>query len=219
MAWRAASEAAALTWDNVDLRQGVAYVVASYHFREVCEPKTHAARRSIELHPAMVDILRHLRPLRPEPGQPVFPNLDGRRITPKTFWETWKRGLQACRIRHRGLYATKDTFVTHTLAVAEETGDVERLTAWLVRQTGVRLDTLKQHYQRWWPRDREAVRATYATLDPTVEAPNCHPIATQAAKSPRQTANRKWTMSPSRTTYSLPSRRSFPASRHFASLP
>ena len=54
------SEAAALTWDNVDLRQGVAYVVASYHFREVCEPKTHAARRSIELHPAMVDILRHL---------------------------------------------------------------------------------------------------------------------------------------------------------------
>ena len=30
----------------------------------------------------------------------------------------------------------------HTLAVAEESGDVERLTAWLVRQTGVRLDTL-----------------------------------------------------------------------------
>ena len=47
-------------------------------------------------------------------------------------------------------------------------GEVERLTAWLVRQTGVRLDTLKQHYMRWWPRDREAIRATYALLDPTV---------------------------------------------------
>ena len=107
------SEAAALTWDNVDLRQGVAYVVASYHFREVCEPKTHAARRSIELHPAMVDILRHLRPLRPEPGQPVFPNLDGRRITPKTFWETWKRGLQACRIR-TGVSTRPRTRSSHT---------------------------------------------------------------------------------------------------------
>ena len=33
------------------------------------------------------------------------------------------------------------------------------------------------------------------------------------------TLNRKWMMSPSWTTYSLPSSRSFPASRHFASLP
>ena len=39
----------------------------------------------------MVEILRDLRPLRPEQGQPVFPNLDGRRITPKTFRDTWKR--------------------------------------------------------------------------------------------------------------------------------
>ena len=46
--------------------------------------------------------------------------------------------------------------------------EVERLSAWLVRQTGVRLDTLKQHYARWWPRDRAAIRATYALLDPTV---------------------------------------------------
>src|SRR5207249_3560929 len=45
------------------------------------------------------------------------------------------------------------------------------------------------------------------------------PIAAQQRKSLVYTANRKWTMSPSCTTYSLPSRRSFPASRHFASLP
>src|SRR6266446_3102492 len=85
---------------------------------------------------------------------------------------------------------------THTLAVAEESGDVERLTASLVRQTGVRLDTLEQHYQRWWPRDREAVRATHAMLDPAVSGPNCH----RGAKKPVYTANRKWTMSPSWTT-------------------
>ena len=50
---------------------------------------------------------------------------------------------------------------------------MERLTAWLVRQTGVRLDTLKQHYERWWPRDRDAIAATYALLDPQIGV-NCH---------------------------------------------
>ena len=91
--------------------------------------------------------------------------MDGRRITPKTFWGLWKRCLDELRIRHRGEYAMKDSFVTHTLRTAEKTGQVEKLTAWLVRQTGVRLDTLKQHYEKWWPRDTAQVHATYATLD------------------------------------------------------
>jgi hypothetical protein len=38
-------------------------------------------------------------------------------------------------------------------------------------QTGVRLDTLKQHYERWWPRDQEQIGATYATLDPSLREP------------------------------------------------
>src|SRR5262249_49260254 len=112
----------------------------------------------------MLTLLRDLRPLRPEPGQPVFPNLDGGRIRNATFWGIWTRCLQHCRIRHRGIYALEDTFVTHTLAMADESGEVERLTAWLVRQTGVRLDRLKRHYERWWPREREAIEATYALL-------------------------------------------------------
>src|SRR5262249_10823113 len=123
---------------------------------------------SIELHPGMLTLLRTLRPLRPEPGAIVFPNLDGGRIRNATFWGIWTRCLQDCRIRHRGIYALKDTFVTHTLATAEASGEVEWVTAWLVRQTGVRLDTLKRHYEKQWPRDREAIRATYALLDPTL---------------------------------------------------
>jgi integrase len=169
------SEAAALTWDNVDLRKSIAFIRASFHYGAVGAPKTRTAKRSIELHPEMVELLRALRPLRPEPGAIVFPNLDGHRIRNATFWGTWTRCLQDCRIRHRGIYALKDTFVTHTLATAEESGEVERLTAWLVRQTGVRLDTLKRHYERWWPRDRAAIRATYALLDPGVKRPNFHP--------------------------------------------
>jgi integrase len=194
------SEAAALAWDNVDLRKGIAYIRASYHFGAVGPPKTRTARRSIELHPEMLTLLRALRPLRPEPGAPVFPNLDGQRIRNATFWGTWTRCLQDCRIRHRGIYALKDTFVTHTLATAEESGEVERLTAWLVRQTGVRLDTLKRHYERWWPRDREAIRATYALLDPAVKVRNWSPRGDQFVQPVDYTANRKWTMSPSCTT-------------------
>jgi len=73
--------------------------------------------------------------------------------------------------------------VTDMLATAERTGEVERLTAWLICQTGGRLDTLKLHYEKFWPRDREAIAATYALLDPRIRA-NCHPIATQVAKVP-----------------------------------
>jgi len=125
-------------------------------------------------------------------------------IAPRVFWDTWKRGLQSCRIRHRGLYALKDTFVTSTLAVAEEIGDSGRLTAWLVRQTGVRLDTLKQHYERWWPRDRDAIHATYAMLDPGLEDAETGQITTPGVTLETQvldyTAKRKWMMSPSCTT-------------------
>jgi integrase len=176
------SEAAALTWDNVNLRKGVAEIVASYSYRAVCKTKTRAARRIIELHPEMLTLLKALRPLRPEPGQLVFPNKDGHPITAKGFHETWTRCLQDCRIPHRGIYCLKDTFVSHTLKMAEETGEVERLTAWLIRQTGVRLDTLKLHYAKFWPRDRDAIHATYALLDPRLGA-NCHPIATQRTKN------------------------------------
>jgi integrase len=49
------SEAAALTWDHVDLRQGLVYVRQSFHQGAVCEPKTKQAKRTIELHPTMVE--------------------------------------------------------------------------------------------------------------------------------------------------------------------
>jgi hypothetical protein len=113
----------------------------------------------------------------------VFPNLDGRRITPRVFWDTWKRGLQDLRLRHRGLYAMKDTFVTLTLAIADETPNRrDELIAFVVRQTGVREETLRQHYEHWWPRDRARIAATYALLDPApsarrpVQARQRHPV-------------------------------------------
>jgi integrase len=96
------SEAAGLSWDDVDLAQGIAYVNHSFVLGTLGEPKTQSAERSIELHPGMLTLLRALRPLRPEPGAIVFPNLEGRRIRSETFSEIWADCLSACRIRHRG---------------------------------------------------------------------------------------------------------------------
>ena len=74
------------------------------------------------------------------------------------------------RVRHRGLYCLKDTFVTHTLRAADEQPlQRDKLIAFVVRQTGVRESTLRRHYEKQWPRDREHVRETYAVLDPSVE--------------------------------------------------
>jgi hypothetical protein len=69
-----------------------------------------------------------------------------------------------------------------------------------VRQTGVREETLRRHYEHWWPRDREKVQATYAALDPTLERPKLSPNVPGPPKKPVYTANRKWMTSPSRTT-------------------
>jgi integrase len=162
------SEAAGLSWDDVDLHQGVAYVRHSFVLGALGDPKTTSAERTLELHPDMLTLLTALRPLRPAPGAIVFPNLEGKRIRVKTFSHIWVDCLQACRIRYRGIYALKDTFCTHVLAMAQETGEVERLVAWLVRQTGVRLPTLQKHYVKHWPRDRDAIRRTYGLLDPAV---------------------------------------------------
>jgi hypothetical protein len=54
-------------------------------------------------------------------------------------------------IRVRGLYSTKDTFVTTAL-------DAGVRIAWLEQQTGVLYATLRKHYGKWMPGDRELRR-------------------------------------------------------------
>jgi len=43
---------------------------------------------------------------------------------------------------------------------------LDELIAFCIRHTGIREDTPREHYERWWPRDRERVERTYALLDP-----------------------------------------------------
>ena len=95
------------------------------------------------------------QPLHVTPGQPVFTTTTGTPIEPETFSAHWYDCLHALGIRQRGLYATKDTFVTTALEAGVKI-------AWLEQQTGVAYATLRKHYGGWMasegPRSRTLCR-------------------------------------------------------------
>ena len=93
--------------------------------------------------PDTIALLRQIQPLRVTPETPVFLDTKGNRIEPdNSVGDHWNACLRALRIRPRGLYATKDTFVTLALAMNVPT---YRISA----QTGVAISTLERHYKGW----------------------------------------------------------------------
>ena len=88
--------------------------------------------------------MRAIQPLHVTPDMPVFTNIDGRPIEPNSFLKPWYRGLRSLGIRVRGLYATKDTYVSTVL-----TTYAGSKVPWLEAQTGVRYETLRRHYGKW----------------------------------------------------------------------
>ena len=72
----------------------------------------------------------------------MFTNLEGKPIEPKTFSTHGHRAVRALGLPVRGLYSTKDSFVS--LAMSRDVNPV-----WLEGQTGVRFETLRQHYGVW----------------------------------------------------------------------
>jgi len=146
------SEASGLQWQDVDLTRGLLYVRRSYHLGTYQPPKTKRARRTVELLPETVQTLRALAPLHLTPEMPVFSSTTGAPIEPKSFSMHWDTALRSLAIRPRGLYCTKDTYVSHALRTVRDPW-------WVETQTGVALETLKQHYAKWMPTpERSEVR-------------------------------------------------------------
>ena len=143
------SEASGLQWGDIDLAQSKLHVSRSRHLYEYGSPKTASADRWLQLFPETVRLLRDLQPLRTTPATPVFITTTGTPIEPKTFSAHWYRCLRALAIRQRGLYCTKDTFITTALQVNAKI-------AWLEAHTGVSYATLRKHYGRWLPTGDEA---------------------------------------------------------------
>jgi integrase len=138
------SEASGLQWGDVDLAGGRLHVSRSRHLYEYGAPKTASADRWLQLFPETVALLQAMQPLRTSPDTPVFTTTTGTPIEPKTFSAHWYRCLRALGIRQRGLYCTKDTFITMALQLGANI-------AWLESHTGVAYATLRKHYGRWLP--------------------------------------------------------------------
>src|SRR5262249_44806575 len=89
----------------------------------------------------------------------------GTPIEPKTFSAHWHDGLRACGIRQRGLYTTKDTYVTTALS------DAGVQPAWIDQQTGVAYTTLRNHYGKILPSHVTSQLERFATVAPTCFTP------------------------------------------------
>lgn len=139
------SEASGLQWGDVDFDPTRPFVIVrrSYHLGRYNEPKTRRRRRTAVIPPDLAELIRALQPLAMREDLPLFPNTHGVPIEPKSFAH-WYRGLRALKIRVRGAYAMKDTFVS--IALMSRTDP-----QWLEQQTGVALQTLKAHYARYFP--------------------------------------------------------------------
>jgi integrase len=143
------SEASGLQWQDIDPARGVLYVRRSFHLQGYNAPKTKSARRTVELLPETVRVLRALQPLNVAPDAPVFLNTIGGAIEPKSFSEHFHKAQRALGLRVRGLYCTKDTYVSHALQTVRDPLYVEQ-------QTGVAYSTLRRHYAKWMPSSERA---------------------------------------------------------------
>jgi integrase len=154
------SEAAGLQWGDVDLKAARLHVQRSRHLYAYSSPKTRSADRWVELFP-------QLQPLHVDADQPVFSTTVGTPIEPKTFSRHWYDALRACGVRQRGLYCTKDTFVSFALKAGVRI-------AWLEQQTGVAYATLRKHYGEWMPGEGPSELGRFADLEPGLfSAPVC----------------------------------------------
>ena len=158
------SEAAALRWGDVDLETRVVRIVRSRHLYEESAPKTAQAMRTVELFPETARLLRTMEPLRVTPDTHVFVTTAGQPIEPKAFSTHWYRCLRALGIRVRGMYATKDTYISTALTAGVNP-------AWLEAQTGVRYETLRRHYGKFLRSEGADQIAKMARLAPNL-APN-----------------------------------------------
>jgi len=180
------SEASGLRWGDIDIANRRLSVRRSRHLGQYGAPKTKQARREVELFPELARVLSDLQPLQVAPSDPVFKNTCGEPIEPKAFSRHWYDCLRVLDIRQRGLYCTKDTFVTMALGIGVKI-------AWLEAQTGVRYETLRRHYGKWVPLERDSELNRFEESDPELfhSRPGklCPQLSTDGAQSRKNVMN------------------------------
>jgi hypothetical protein len=140
---------------------------------------------SLQLFPETIRLLRALQPLHVEPATPVFPNTRGAPIEPNSLLPHWYAAQRALGLRVRGLYSTKDTFVTTAL-------DAGVKIAWLETQTGVNYLTLRRHHGKWMPSDGGRELERFAALAPTLFGGETVPDSEPIVPGRRRRARKAW---------------------------
>jgi integrase len=171
------SEATGSQDGDYDLQAGRLYIRRSRHLGEVNRPKTRSARRTVELFPTTVQLLAAIRPLHVTPESPMFLNIAGRPLDQQAFTNShWYDCLRSLDIRQRGLYCTKDTFVTTALLAGVKP-------AWLEQQTGVSYETLRRHYGRWMAGEVESELRHFEAFDRTLFEGTAREVLPQRARA------------------------------------
>src|SRR5262249_33508700 len=109
----------------------------------------------------------------------------GTPIEPNSLLPHWHAAQRALGLRVRGLYSTKDTFVTTAL-------DAGVKIAWLETQTGVNYLTLRRHYGKWMPSDGGRELERFVPLDPTLFGGGIVPDPEPIVPGPRRRARKAW---------------------------
>ena len=137
------SEATGLHWGDVDLERGVVMIRRSRSKGKENPTKTSSAARAVELTGETTRLLERIRPLGVTPDASVFLNTDGRPLHQDSFLQNiWHPLLRELRIRPRGLYSCKDTFISLALTAGVNV-------VWLEGQTGVSYQTMRKHYGQY----------------------------------------------------------------------
>lgn len=156
------SEATGLHQGDVDVKERKAMVRRSRYLGELNAPKTRAAKRTIELFPRIAENISAILPLHLDPDRPLFVNTKGDAADTQTFNAVWYDCLRSLGIRQRGIYATKDTFVSTALA------DANVNIRWLEQQTGEHYATLRKHYSKWMPAEAASELRRFESIDATL---------------------------------------------------
>jgi integrase len=111
------SELVGLRWGDIDLRTGKLSVRRSRTLGEDNATKTRGSERTIDVAPAIAEVLRAAKPLHVTDDDFVFLNPEGKPIDVKVFTQwTWNPALRRADIRPRRFYATRHTFISAALA-------------------------------------------------------------------------------------------------------
>lgn len=140
------SEAAGLTIGTVNLGKGEVHFAWSVVGKVRGNTKTREADRKIRLFPDLLEILRRaqkVEAMEPNPDAPFFRDTDGGLVDQDMFSaRRWRRALAALKIPPRGLYTTRDTFISHALTAGRPAQAV-------AEYCGTSLAMLDRHYGRF----------------------------------------------------------------------